>query len=175
MKLIRSVAALAVAGLIGALGVGAAATPAVGATPIHTSASGAIKSSQLSERITVTLSPISPSALSATPKAGPQIICSIYLRQYVHYSKVGKDTSWHWSWSCDGAVTLTGGQSLYDQGYRVKSGSVSNRGTTGGENIRYYACIGAYWWGTAYGTFVSPGYSPASFEGSSPTNLIHCP
>lgn len=136
--------------------------------------------------ITVTLSPLSspapgavasPSApgAAATPAAGPNINCSVNLGQYVHYSFTGNDTSWHWTWSCNGFVTLIGGHALYVQGYPIATGSVLAGGWSGNQNIRYNGCVGAYWWGSAYGTFSAPGYVPASFEGSSPTNLISCP
>lgn len=92
---------------------------------------------------------------------------------YVHYS--APDTSWHWTWNCDESVTLTGGQALYVEGSPIVSGPVSDGGLYGDENIRYNGCVGGYWWGSAYGTFAAPGYTPASFEGSSPTNLISCP
>ena len=103
------------------------------------------------------------------------ITCSVNLGQYVHYSVVGNDTSWHWTWSCDGYVTLIGGHALYDQGYPIVTGPVLAGGWSGNQNIRYNGCVGAYWWGSAYGTFSAPGYVPASFEGSSPSNLISCP
>jgi hypothetical protein len=126
--------------------------------------------------ITVTLSPLSSSTPgAASPAAGPVIVCYVNLGQHVHYSNTGKDTSWHWTWSCDESVSLTGGDALYVQGYPIVTGGVAGGGTSGNENIRYNGCVGAYWWGSAYGTFSAPGYTPGSFEGSSPTSLISCP
>lgn len=110
-----------------------------------------------------------------TDVADVPIDCSIDLTQYVHYSVKQNDTSWHWKWSCDGEVELSGGQALYDYGYPVVTGRVASAGTSGTENIRYDGCVSTDWWGSAYGTFTSPNHGPASFEGSSPTNLINCP
>lgn len=112
---------------------------------------------------------------SSSPAAGPRIICDIYLGNYVHYSAPGKDTSWHWTWSCDEPVHLSGTSSLFDEGYRVTSAPASGTGVTGNENVRYDGCVSAYWYGYASWTFTAPGNTPASGEGGSPTNKISCP
>lgn len=129
--------------------------------------------------ITVVLSPLSPSAPAGTspvaPAALPQITCDVYLGQYVHYSTTGKDISWHWTWSCDGYVFLYGGHALYFDTSPWVTGAVANTGYSGNENLRYNGCLSGLWYGQAYGTFSAVGYSPASFEGSSPENVISCP
>jgi hypothetical protein len=108
-------------------------------------------------------------------QAGPVITCRINLGQHVHYSASGKDVSWHWTWSCDQAVTLTGTSSLYDEGYRIRTVAANGAGRSGTENVRYGTCVEAPWWGTAVYTFSAPGYTTGSGEGSSPTSTITCP
>ena len=91
------------------------------------------------------------------------------------HSASSKDVSWHWTWSCDEAVTLRGTSSLYDEGYRIRTVAANGTGRSGTENVRYGTCVEAPWWGTAVYTFSAPGYTSGSGEGSSPTSTINCP
>ena len=97
------------------------------------------------------------------------------LRDYVYYSKPSNDISWHWTWSCDGEATLTGSQALFYNNYPATSGPYSSGpGFSGGVNARYALCMVGWWQGIMSGTSTAPGYTPASVEGSSPSNHVTC-
>lgn len=121
---------------------------------------------------TVTLKPISGAA--ATPDAGV-IVCSVNLNEYVHYSKPGNDVSWHGSWSCDSTVNAYVTSSDYYDNFPVVTTQNNSTGASGSFNPRYNGCLTGYWYGVASYYFSWPGYTPASGEGTSPTNYITCP
>lgn len=117
----------------------------------------------------------------ATPTPAPTspaayITCSRNVRQYVHYSVKGKDTSWHWSWKCDAPVTMTAESTLYVGNFPIASGPVTETGIRGGVNVRYNGCLNTFWHGGAMGVFAAPRHTPATFDDVSPTHKItNCP
>lgn len=164
---VPSVASVAVAITTVAFLVGAPATIAADQTASQSASTG--------PTIQVVL-PVSPGAnlisptLSITPDV--PIDCTVDLGEYVHFSVKGNDISWHWDWTCDGFVSLAGGQAIKRDGVIKNSSGVSGTGAAFeeiGENIRYGTCENGTWQGTAYGTFTSPDHGPASFQGASPT------
>jgi hypothetical protein len=120
---------------------------------------------------TVVLRPIN----TLSPNAGRVIVCHPDLRQYVHYSKPGKDVSWHWTWTCDSTVHANATSSTYYANFPVATRSESETSASDNFNVRYNGCLTGYWYGVTSYTFSWPGYTPASGEGTSPTNHIKCP
>lgn len=172
---------------VGALGTGLAEADSTGAlsntaTPGFTSSTPFPSASSAifpvaSGPINVVLPALKSNAAQggATPAVERPINCQVDLNEWVHYSAPGNDTSWHWSWACDGPVNLNGSQALYDEGYPIETSGVHSSGVENIENIRYNGCVGATWFGQASGTFTAPDHGPASFAGGSPNNVIRCP
>lgn len=125
--------------------------------------------------ITVVLPAIQSSATQSVATPDVPITCQVNLTDYVHYSAPGNDVSWHWKWTCDFDVYVSGSQALYDEGYPIKTAGYSGAGISETENIPYNGCVGATWYGQAYGTFSAPGHLSVSFGGGSPSNMISCP
>jgi hypothetical protein len=146
--------------------------------PSALAASSAPAQSAAGQTVTVVLSPSAASGTSAgQPAAAPNIVCTVTLSEYVHYSNPGDDISWHWSWTCNGgAVSLKGSHSLKRDSFTEMTSSVSNSNTSSAsENIRYAACVNGNWQGFASGTFTRSGYQSSTFEGASPaTDITGC-
>lgn len=154
------------------------------------SETGASSQSAGSGTITVELDPstttgaVSPvsqapqSSSSVSPSVLPAINCQVNLGQFVHYSVPGKDVSWHWTWTCDGDVTLTASSvlraSVLGAVFPIAFGSSSQTGFSGNVNVRTSECIRTSWYGEASGTFSAPNHLSRTFEGSSPTSKITC-
>lgn len=114
---------------------------------------------------------------STSSNSAPEatIYCVLNLTHLVHYSSPYNDMSWHWDWTCDEAVTVTGHDALYLNGYPEETKGVDSYGTSKTENIRYgTGCHPGPWYGQIAVTFSAPGYTPASYEGSSRTNDVTC-
>lgn len=117
-----------------------------------------------------------PAATSAVSPAVRIIYCTVNTGQYVHYSVKGRDTSWHWSWSCSAPVTLTSESTLYVGNFPIAYGPLTQEGASGGVNVRYNGCLNTYWHGNATGTASAPNATPDSFNRDSPPyKITNCP
>ncbi|MGO9956844.1 MAG: hypothetical protein ACLP50_12815 [Solirubrobacteraceae bacterium] len=160
------VALVSAAALSAAVAAGASADYAV--TPAGYPAASGVLTSVLKPLTPLTGSPAAPAA----PAVLPVITCSTNLKNYVHWSKPSQNTSWHWDYTCDDAVTASAYSTLYYQNFPVAYGPATDDGITGDFNPRYNGCLKGYWYGSAQVTYSAPNHTSASVSGYSPTNDI---